>query len=212
MWKIRRSPDSNVGQKNNGARGGRWLGGRWLAENPTFDAGCYTLEPSDAFELANGWSCPNGFPNQATALVGNQNNAYWQQKYAQEADMPFFMGEWGVPRQRYKSYTENNVTKWAYSGYDGSEVFFCAKFDAYEDPNGDGNTSDRIHWAVWSFDARVDGFGLYMSRPDGAVGKDFLTANQWADSGTFSATQAGWSGQSWNYAEPFSFGPNGCRQ
>ncbi len=63
--------------------------------------------------------------------------------------MPFFLGEWGVPRQRFQTINGTG----GYRGIDGSELYFCDAMAAWEDPNNDGNTNDRISWAVWSFDA-----------------------------------------------------------
>lgn len=91
----------------------------------------------------------------------------------------------------------------------GAEEYYCDVYAAFDDPNENASTNDEVHWAVWSFDARVNGFGLYMSRPDSTVGKDGLEPNQWADIREFSNTQPSWTRQSWNYAQPFDLGPNG---
>ncbi|MGH1504331.1 MAG: hypothetical protein ACRBI6_12295 [Acidimicrobiales bacterium] len=195
--------DRNDGFQNNGGRGSA-VG--W-AENPSTDAGCYSNPLADSFAIASGWDCDAGFLNRSEAQLGLRQNAFWQQEYAQQAGMPFFLGEWGIPRQRY----QNN----GYRGIDGAELFYCDAFAAFENPDDNAGTDDPINWAVWSFDARVDGFGLYLSQAQtGLAGREFLNADTWVDAGTFPASQEDWTGADWTYAQAFDLDPsgNGCRQ
>lgn len=105
-----------------------------------------------------------------------------------------------------------------YNGVDGAELYYCDAFAAFDDPDEHASTNDEIHWAVWSFDARVDGFGLYMSHAQpGLVGRSFLNADTWADAGEFPTNQQNWensntNGDDWVYARPFDLGAAGCRQ
>ena len=176
----------NDGQGPEGQRGfGNW------AEGYT-TSGCYAATRSSG---GGAWSC--GSQNQrGEAQRGILNNATEHWRWAQQADMPFFMGEWGVPRQRFQD--------GQYRGWIGADELFCDKLSAYDDVDGQGHA---ISWAYWSFDAAADAFGIYNSANlvrTGDTSRSFLSPNSWLDSGTFDNQSSGWSGQRWELASPFA--------
>ncbi len=186
-----------------GLREGFWV------EGATTDAGCYA-DGARVPDIEVEWNCP-ATPDRSAALIGHRNNASGHWLYAQQAGMPFFMGEWGAPRQRRLEVSDGaGGTELHYLGLDGSEMMYCDKLAAYQDPKADGDTTrDAISWAVWSFDAAVDGYGLYNASDvaiEGNVAKSYLPIGEWAVSGTFpnNPAQGLWAGDPWTYALPFT--------
>ncbi len=141
----------NDGQGVRGVRGA----GTWAEQ---FDsAGCYTESGRKNPDTA--WTCNPDMPAREFALQGHSKNAANHDKIAQEANMPFFMGEWGMGRIRKLDIDDDGELEDI--GWGGVHEFMCDRIKAYRDIYLDG-TNQSISWAVWSFDARVDGgFGLY---------------------------------------------------
>jgi len=181
------------GQKTDGGRdAGVWAEG-------SGSGGCYTGGNKN---VGAPWSCPDNLSNLAAVQAAHRANALGHWQYAQAADMPFFLGEWGVGRQR--------VQAGEYRGWEDADQLLCHKIQAYRNVDGQGT---EISWAVWSFDAAADGFGLYNSRDgvnNGDTGRSYLQPNSWVDGDTFpnSADQGAWAGKAWGYAS--AFGPQGC--
>ena len=194
--------NANDGQDDDGGRAeGVWSEGG-------SDRGCYSDVDSDySMDTATSWGCPNDFPARALAMQGFAGNAIGHYDYAQQASMPFFMGEWGMARQRYQF--------GKFKGYQGASEYFCDKIKTYRDIDGNGTP---ISWAAWVFDAAGDGFGLYNSRANnGDSGLKYAPVNDWVDSGVFPASDPvrldwnwqGWANTSWNHADAFAPG-SGC--
>lgn len=113
-------------------------------------SGCYAQNPP--YELSQ---CDTSLPLRDVAIQGHANNAANHDRVAQQAGMPFFMGEFGMGRVRVLN---NNTIGWS-----GTQAFMCDKLKAYSDLKLDGSNIG-ISWAVWAFDSQVDGgFGLYNS-------------------------------------------------
>lgn len=185
--------------------------GRGLWGDATFDggrgAGCYTT--SGAADLSRPWACDDP-PSTAAIQAAHAANAAGHDRYAQAASMPFFMGEWGITRQR--------VFNGRYVGWDNAARFFCDKLGAYRDIDGDG-TDVAISWAVWSFDSVIDDYGLYnpseQYRAESRLA--MLEPNRWSDGAannrpfpTAPPYVGSWSGSGWGYAWPFAPG-SPCR-
>jgi len=99
--------------------------------------------------------CDTSLPLRSMALQGHANNAANHDRVAQQAGMPFFMGEFGMGRLRNLN---NNTVGWS-----GTQAYMCDKLKAYRDLKLNGSNIG-ISWAVWAFDSQVDGgFGLYNS-------------------------------------------------
>jgi len=130
------------GQGYRGTRGA----GVWTE---TFDSfGCYAQNPPYS---SSPFNCNATLPLRNQAKRGHAANAANHDRVAQAANMPFFMGEFGVGKLR-----SNNTIGWS-----GAEALLCDKLVAYNDITADG-TNKKISWAAWAFDSRVDGgFGLY---------------------------------------------------
>ncbi len=132
------------GQGYRGTRGA----GVWTESYDS--SGCYAQNPP--YTLSQ---CDTSLPLRSMAIQGHANNAINHDRVAQQAGMPFFMGEFGMGRVRVL----NNKTV----GWSGTQEYMCDKLQAYEDLKLDGSNTS-ISWAVWAFDSRVDGgFGLYDS-------------------------------------------------
>jgi len=137
------SPDLD-GQGYRGTRGA----GVWTESYDS--SGCYAQNPPYVIS-----QCDTSLPLRATALQGHANNAANHDRVAQQAGMPFFMGEFGMGRVRVLN---NNTIGW-----NGTQAYMCDKLQAYRDLKLNGSNIE-ISWAVWAFDSQVDGgFGLYNS-------------------------------------------------
>lgn len=134
------------GQGFRGVRGA----GTWTE---SFDsAGCYAEYPAQYGSRAPD-SCSEQYSKRGEARLGHARNAANHDRVAQEANMPFFMGEFGMGKPR----TLEGVRV----GWKGVGHFMRDKLSAYRDIHSNGSNR-RISWAVWAFDSRVDGgFGLY---------------------------------------------------
>jgi len=137
------NPDLD-GQRYRGARGA----GVWTE---SYDShGCYAQAEPYPADVSQ---CNTSLPLRSAAVRGHANNAANHDRVAQEAGMPFFMGEFGMGRPR-----NNNTIGWS-----GTNAFMCDKLRAYKDLHLNGSNTG-ISWAVWAFDSQVDGgFGLYDS-------------------------------------------------
>lgn len=176
------------GQADDGGRGV----GTWAEEHAS--AGCYG-EPEHAAR-STAWSCPPEPRDRDGARAALVRNVRGHWDYAQQAQMPFFLGEWGVGRRRYQ------VAE--YRGWGLAEFLACDRLAALDDVDGEGTATS---WAVWSFDAGNDAFGLYLARDAPTLDephRSYLAPNAWVDSGTFGVESRAWQGLSWTYAEPFT--------
>jgi len=132
------------GQDYRGSRGA----GVWTESYDSF--GCYAQNPPYVLS-----QCNTSLPLRSTALQGHANNAANHDRVAQQAGMPFFMGEFGMGRLRVLN--NRNI------GWSGTQAYLCDKLKAYSDLKLNGSNIG-ISWAVWAFDSQVDGgFGLYNS-------------------------------------------------
>jgi len=187
--------DDNAGINDGQADDGQRDEGLW-AEGAD-SAGCYgNTSGIAANDRDTEWNCPSTPNNRTEAQAGHRNNALGHWEWAQDNDMPFFMGEWGLGRQRYQNSE--------YRGWDLAEYFYCDKLAAYDDIDDAGT---RISWAVWSLDANTDAFGLYYARNTSEPlqsHRSYLTPGTWASTGSFGSESAGWNSDQWTHARPFT--------
>ena len=136
------------GQRGVGGQGG----GLWAANFAS--QGCYGFPQPDRDPVND---CPVPGPNRrAIAVDGFRANAWNHDRLAQDAGMPFFMGEWGIP----------SLT--GPTGWGNASEFVCDRLTANRSVQAENQTDNlRISWAIWAFDARVDtGFGIYDGAND----------------------------------------------
>jgi len=193
------------GQKSNGGRpttSGRSPDPQVWAEGAN-SAGCYTKSEVADTERSFDWTgqCDASFAKRSVAQEGIRLNAEGSWRYAQAASMPFFMGEWGAGRQRYL----NGL----YQGWLGGSKALCDKLAAFDDVLGTGGANPaKVSWAVWSFNADSDGFGLYLPRAAVRINEQGINvgpAGQYLDQGVFGTgrdNSPNWNGRSWSYASP----------
>ena len=132
------------GQTNRGVRGG----GLW-SESSDSEA-CYGY-PQETRTV-----CPNlSQQRHDVALTGLRANVWNHDRIAQDAEMAMFLGEWGIPATNI---ADNNP------GWGNAQEFVCDRLISLQTarPADATQGGERVSWAVWAFDDRVDGnFGLY---------------------------------------------------
>ena len=101
--------------------------------------------------------CPApGNDRREIARTGMSANIWNHDRIAQAADMPFFLGEWGMPA------STPNTPLW-----ENAEPYTCDRLQALRNVRSEAEANlnqagVRVSWATWSFDDRIDpGYGVY---------------------------------------------------
>lgn len=138
------------GQKNDGIRSG----GLWTEQFNS--VGCY------GYPQPGRTNCPAlggiGDARRQVARTGLQANLWNHDRIAQDAEMPLFLGEWGIGEPNPDPSRDINT------GWGNAAEFVCDRLISFTQvrPATQSAGGETVSWAAWAFDDRSDGrFGLY---------------------------------------------------